>query len=90
MGTVLDIFLGVAVNDGLIVLQRLLSFVRQLITPNCELLRQFFLRKMVSQSLVQIGRFISDKPATPFFLRMAFFMVALIWSSESKADSIKA
>ena len=73
MGTVLDIFLGVAVNDGLIVLQRLLSFVRQLITPNCELLRQFFLRKMVSQSLVQISCFHLGQTRDSLLFENGFF-----------------
>ena len=62
-----------AVNDGLIVFQRLLSFVRQLITPNCELLRQFFLRKMIRQSLAQIGRFHLGQTRDSLLFENGFF-----------------
>ena len=62
-----------AVNDGLMLFQRLLSFLRQLIAPNRELLCQLFFGKVISQSLVQIGRFHLGQASDSFLFENGFF-----------------
>ena len=60
-------------NDSLIVFQCLLSFLRQLIAPNCELLRLLFFGKMISQSLVQISCFHLGQARDPLLFENGFF-----------------
>lgn len=53
--------------------QRLFSFFRQLIAPNCELLCQLFFGKVIRQSLVQIGCFHFGQARDSLLFENGFF-----------------